>query len=100
MHEIDTSLPVMVTGATGFVAGWIVKALLEAGVTVHAPVRDPDNAEKLQYLNAIAEKSPGQIRYFKADLLEPGSYHDAMAGCAIVFHTASPFTMAVKDPQS
>ena len=43
--QIDTSSPVMVTGATGYVAGWIVRDLLEAGVTVHASVRDPDNAE-------------------------------------------------------
>lgn len=99
MTEIDTSAPVMVTGATGFVAGWIVKALLEAGATVHAPVRDPDNKEKLKHLDAIAATAPGQIRYFKADLLDPGSYREAMEGCGIVFHTASPFTTSVKDPQ-
>ena len=44
MYEVDTSKPVMVTGATGFVAGWLVKRLLESGATVHAPVRNPDNA--------------------------------------------------------
>lgn len=89
----------MVTGATGFVAGWIVKGLLDAGATVHAPVRNPDNPEKLKYLNALAEKAPGTIRFFKADLLDEGSYAEAMEGCAIVFHTASPFTVDVKDPQ-
>ncbi len=99
MYTIDTSTPVMVTGATGFVAGWIVKRLLEAGVTVHAPVRDPNNPEKLKYLNAIAENASGQIRFFKADLLDEGSYAEAMADCAIVFHTASPFIVDVKDPQ-
>ncbi len=97
--QIDTSSPVMITGATGYVAGWIVKDLLEAGVTVHAPVRDPDNADKLQYLNRIAESAPGAIKYFKADLLSEGSYADAMAGCSIVFHTASPFRIEVADPQ-
>ncbi len=97
--QIDSSSPVMVTGATGYVAGWIVKKLLEAGVTVHAPVRDPDNPEKLQYLNGIAEHAPGSIRYFKADLLQEGSYADAMAGCSVVFHTASPFRTGVTDPQ-
>ncbi len=90
----------MVTGATGYVAGWIVKRLLQEGVTVHAPVRDPENPEKLKYLNGLAEQSPGAITYFKADLLAEGSYAEAMQGCEVVFHTASPFMLAVKDPQN
>ena len=97
--DIDRSQPVMITGATGYVAGWIVQRLLEEGLTVHAPVRDPDNPDKLKYLNQLAESSPGQIRYFKADLLDEGSYAEAMAGCTVVFHTASPFKIRVRDPQ-
>ena len=99
MFTIDTSKPVLVTGATGYVAGWIVKGLLEAGATVHAAVRNPNATEKLTHLTAIADQSAGSIRYFKADLLEEGSYDEAMAGCGVVFHTASPFTVDVKDPQ-
>lgn len=97
--DIDKNLPVMVTGATGYVAGWLVKRLLDEGLTVHAPVRDPDDASRLQYLNAVAAEAPGTIRYFKADLLQPGSYAEAMAGCQVVFHTASPFKTAVEDVQ-
>jgi nucleoside-diphosphate-sugar epimerase len=47
----------------------------------------------------MASKSSGAIRYFKADLLKPGAYAEAMEGCGVVFHTASPFTRAIKDPQ-
>jgi dihydroflavonol-4-reductase len=97
--DIDRSKPVMITGATGYVAGWIVKRLLEEGLTVHAPVRDPDSPDKLKYLDELAEASAGEIRYFKADLLEEGSYAEAMAGCSVVFHTASPFRIRVRDPQ-
>lgn len=97
--SIDTSTPVLVTGATGFIAGWLIKQLLEAGVTVHATVRNPDDAEKLKHLNALASNSPGSIRYFKADLLEQGSFAEGMQGCDIVFHTASPFITDVADPQ-
>lgn len=100
MYEIDTTTPVMVTGATGFVAGWVVKGLLEGGATVHAPVRDPDNTAKVQHLLDIAADSPGEIKLFKADLLAEGSYAEAMAGCGVVFHTASPFTVSVDDPQT
>jgi dihydroflavonol-4-reductase len=99
MTKIDKNKPVMITGATGYVAGWIVKKLLDKGLTVHAPVRDPENAQKLQYLNKIAEDAPGTIKFFKADLLDEGSYAEAMAGCQIVFHTASPFKIDVADPQ-
>ncbi len=99
MIHIDTSSPVLVTGATGYVAGWLIKGLLEAGVTVHASLRDPSKAEKIAHLNAIAKDAPGDIKYFKADLLDDGAYADAMQNCSIVFHTASPFTINVKDPQ-
>ena len=63
------------------------------------PVRNPNNSDKLKYLNAIAENTPGQIKYFKADLLDEGSYTEAMVGCSVVFHTASPFKIDVTDPQ-
>ncbi|MEZ4921708.1 MAG: NAD-dependent epimerase/dehydratase family protein [Crocinitomicaceae bacterium] len=97
--EIDRSKPVLVTGATGFVAGWIVKKLLDEGLTVHAAVRNPDNKEKIKHLDELAANAPGSIKYFKSDLLEKGSYAEAMDGCELVFHTASPFVLDVKDPQ-
>ncbi|XQF90798.1 NAD-dependent epimerase/dehydratase family protein [Pseudoalteromonas espejiana] len=99
MTTIDKTKPVMVTGATGYVAGVLVKKLLEDGLTVHAPVRDLNNPEKLKYLNELADNSEGTIKYFAADLLKQGSYAEAMEDCELVFHTASPFTIDVKDPQ-
>jgi len=99
MTTIDTSKPVLVTGATGFVAGWVVKELLEAGCTVHAAVRNPNQIDKIKHLNDIAKNSSGTIRFFAADLLKDGSYDEAMAGCGVVFHTASPFTIDVQDAQ-
>ncbi len=89
----------MVTGATGYVAGWLVKKLLEDGLTVHAAIRNPDNAQKIAHLEELAANSPGNIKYFKSDLLHEGSYDEAMRGCELVYHTASPFITDVKDPQ-
>jgi dihydroflavonol-4-reductase len=97
--EMDRKKPVLVTGATGYVAGWIVKRLLDAGFTVHAPVRNPGNEHSLKYLNRIADQAIGNIKFFKADLLEEGSYDESMEGCELVFHTASPFTLTVNNPQ-
>ncbi len=99
MTITDKTKPVLVTGATGYVAAWIVKGLLEEGITVHAAVRNPHDKKKLAHLNKLAETLPGNIHYFKSDLLEEGSYAAAMEGCAVVFHTASPFTSRFKDAQ-
>ncbi|MEQ8404678.1 MAG: NAD-dependent epimerase/dehydratase family protein [Oceanicaulis sp.] len=96
----DTAKPVLVTGATGFVAGWLVKQLLELGYTVHAAVRSPDDEAKRSHLDALAGQTPGAIRYFKADLNEPGSFDAAAEGCSVIFHTASPFTSKISDPQT
>ena len=92
---------VLVTGATGYVAGWLIKRLLESGAIVHAAVRDPSNAGKNGHLQAMADASPGSIVFFKADLMDAGSHDEAMQGCKIVFHTASPFLLAanIHDPQ-
>ncbi len=99
MTQIDKTKPVLVTGATGYVAGWLVKRLLDEGITVHAAVRNPDKTEKVAHLNAIAANSKGSIKYFKSDLLTEGSYAEAMKDCELVYHTASPFTSNITDPQ-
>ncbi|MCB1201073.1 MAG: NAD-dependent epimerase/dehydratase family protein [Leptospiraceae bacterium] len=99
MMKIDKTKPVLVTGATGYVAGWLVKLLLEKGITVHAAVRDPDNKNKIDHLLQLAKKTKGKLKFFKTDLLEEDSYTKAMKGCELVYHTASPFTSKIKDPE-
>lgn len=99
MESINKKMPVLVTGANGYVASWLVKKLLEEGITVHAAVRDPKNESKVGHLKQLAANSPGILKLFKADLMIPDSYREAMEGCAIVFHTASPFIIEVEDPQ-
>jgi nucleoside-diphosphate-sugar epimerase len=99
MTTIDKTKPVMVTGANGYVASWIVKKLLDEGITVHAAVRNPDNDQKVGHLKTLAENSKGVLKLFKADLLTSGAYKEAMEGCELVYHTASPFITDVKDPQ-
>ena len=84
---------VLVTGASGYIAGWIIKYLLEEGYTVHATVRDPNKQSSVAHLLKMVENSPGALKLFKADLLDKGSFAAAMDGCQIVMHTASPFVL-------
>jgi len=93
MSLINPNAPILVTGASGYVAGWIVKKLLEAGHTVHATVRDPNKAASVAHLQKIASTAPGTLKLFKADLLDQGAFAVPMAGCELVIHTASPFVV-------
>ena len=40
-----------------------------------------------------------RLELIKADLLEDGSFDEAVDGCEGVFHTASPCFFDTKDPQ-
>lgn len=95
MSNLQTVAPqtVLVTGASGYIAGWIVKYLLDAGHTVHATVRDPHKESNVAHLRALAASAPGTLKLFRADLLDEGSFDAAMQNCSIVMHTASPFLL-------
>ena len=88
-----------VTGATGYVAGHLIKRLLDAGWRVHGTVRSLSKSPKLQALYDLSEAYPDQLELFQADLLTQGSFRAAIRNCSVVFHTASPFTLRVAHPQ-
>jgi nucleoside-diphosphate-sugar epimerase len=93
MTTIDPGAPVLVTGASGYIGSWIVRYLLEAGHTVHGTVRNPQKPTGLEHLHKLSADHPGKLKLFKADLLDTGSFDEAMAGCELVMHTASPFLL-------
>jgi len=100
MEKIHKSKPVIVTGASGYLASWITKKLLEEGIDVNATVRDPTNPEKVGHLTAMAKAHTGKLQLFKADLLNMGSFDPAMKDCELVIHTASPFFITgINDPE-
>ncbi|GKS91727.1 NAD-dependent epimerase/dehydratase family protein [Acidovorax sp. SUPP2539] len=91
----------LVTGGSGYVAGHLVKLLLENGWAVHATVRDLGKAHKLYALLGLQTLFPGRLRLFAADLLRERSFDEAMGGCDTVFHVASPFFLPeqIKNPR-
>lgn len=99
MNTMTLTTPILVTGATGYIASWVIKKLLEQGHNVHATVRDLNKTASFQHLETIANNSTGQLKLFKANLLDEGSFDEAMQGCEIVIHMASPFLVTnFKDP--
>jgi NAD(P)-dependent dehydrogenase (short-subunit alcohol dehydrogenase family) len=82
---------VAVTGATGYLGSHVVKALLEAGYTVHAAVRNVTDETKVGPLRKLTESDAnGKLLFFGgADLLQEGSFDQAFAGCDAVVHTAA-----------
>ncbi|CAN8305754.1 unnamed protein product [Cochlearia groenlandica] len=90
---------VCVTGASGYIASWIVKILLLRGYTVKATVRDPNDQKKTEHLLAL-EGAKERLKLFKANLVEEGSFDLAIDGCDAVIHTASPVSLIVTDPEA
>lgn len=82
---------VLVTGATGFIAGHVIHQLLEAGHEVRGTARSADRAPKLnQVLTAYAGR-PVNIEIFAADLSSDAGWDKAVEGMDFVHHVASPF---------
>ncbi|XP_057496266.1 tetraketide alpha-pyrone reductase 1 [Actinidia eriantha] len=80
---------VCVTGASGFLASWLIKQLLLCGYHVIGTVRDPGNHKKLAHLWRL-QGAKERLHLVRADLMEEGSFEDAIMGCEGVFHSASP----------
>ena len=76
---------VLVTGASGFIAGHCVTELADHGYAVRGTVRRPGQAD---HLTDAAE-------LVTADLDSDDGWADAVAGCTYVLHVASPFPSQV-----
>lgn len=85
-----------VTGATGFIGSHVVQRLLDQGYEVRGTVRDAGSARS-GFLSDL--DGSDRLSLFEADLMDPGSFDDAIAGCDLVFHVASPLQLTVDDPQ-
>ncbi|KAJ9685146.1 hypothetical protein PVL29_017252 [Vitis rotundifolia] len=79
---------VSVIGASGFIASWLVKLLLQH--------HDPKKTQHLLSLDGAQER----LHLFKADLLEEGSFDSVVDGCDGVFHSASPVALEAINPQA
>ncbi len=88
----DTSSPgtVLVTGATGYLAGWVIVELLHRGYRVRGSVRDLGHAELARRSILTRSDGPGVLELMRADLTDDAGWEDALNGVEAVLHTASP----------
>lgn len=75
----------LVTGATGYVGGWLVEHLAGRGYAVRALVRDVGKAERLEKLG---------VEIAEGDLRDAPSLARAVEGVRGVFHIAAIFRQA------
>lgn len=86
--------PILVTGASGFIALHLIRALLERGARVRGTVRSSGREAKLR---ATLEKHVDvgdRLEIVQADLTSDEGWAAAVAGCAVVHHVASPLPKA------
>ncbi len=93
-----TDKPICVTGASGFIASYVVRELLENGYSVRATVRGLSGGNKYEYLTSLPGATE-RLELVQAELLTDGSYDMAVADCEYVIHIASPYVLDVNDTQ-
>jgi dihydroflavonol-4-reductase len=87
---------VLVTGGTGFVAGWCIVKLLERGYTVRTTLRALSKEATVRAAVASQTDAGGRLSFLAADLTSDDGWDAAMAGCDYVLHVASPLGTGVE----
>ena len=90
-------VPVVVTGASGFLAKHIIAEVLKRGMRVRATLRDAAKAGAVKDAVARAGADPAGLSFVTADLLRDEGWDEAVRGAAFVIHTASPFPVEQPD---
>lgn len=82
-------MKVLVTGATGFVGGAVVRALVQRGVNVRVLTRAGADLQNIQNLT---------VERIEGDLRDPASLRTSLAGCRQLYHVAAHYALWAKDP--
>ncbi|KAG6856805.1 hypothetical protein H0H87_000502 [Tephrocybe sp. NHM501043] len=91
MPTISPGDKVLVSGANGFIAIWIVRTLLEKGYAVRGTVRSVGKGKYLEeYFKSYGDKFEIAIVEDVAKA-EKGTFDEAVKGVNAIVHTASPF---------
>lgn len=83
------SLPVLVTGATGFVGSAVARALAARGHALRLLVRNGGDRRNIDGLDA---------ELVEGDLGKPETFARALEGTSVLFHVAADYRLWVPDP--
>ena len=83
---------VLVSGGSGYIAGFLIRQLVSEGWTVHTTVRSLAKESAVRQLLAVDNS---RLKFFAADLSADAGWAEAMAGCSHVAHLASPLPAGV-----
>ncbi|MEO7338034.1 MAG: NAD-dependent epimerase/dehydratase family protein, partial [Caldimonas sp.] len=87
-----TERTVLVTGGSGYIAGFLIRQLVAEGWTVHTTVRSLDREGVVRRLLSVDDR---RLAFFAADLTADAGWAEAAAGCSHVAHLASPVPAGV-----
>ena len=77
----------LVTGGSGYIAGFVIRQLIADGWEVHATIRSLSREAEVR---GWLEVDNSKLRFFAADLTSDAGWADAASGCSHVAHIASP----------
>lgn len=83
---------VLVSGGSGYIAGFLIRQLVAEGWTVRTTVRSLARENAVRELLAVDNS---RLTFFQADLNADAGWAEAMAGCSHVVHVASPLPAGV-----
>jgi len=83
---------VLVTGGSGYIAGFLIRQLIAEGWNVHTTVRSLSKQPAVRKLLAVDDS---RLTFFAADLNSDAGWAQAAAGCSHVAHVASPLPAGV-----
>jgi len=87
---------VLVTGANGYLATWVVRKYLEAGYSVRGAVRSLSKSAFLK--DKFAQYGDRLELVAVEDITKDGAFDEAVKGVDAIAHTASPFHYNVTNP--
>ncbi|KAF8956235.1 D-lactaldehyde dehydrogenase [Flammula alnicola] len=96
MPVVAPGSKILVSGANGFIAMWVIRTLLEQGYIVRGAVRSNEKGKRLrEYFGSYGDKVEWVV---VEDITKDGAFDEAVKGVDGIEHMASPLNSPTDDP--